>query len=90
MSHDCGARESLRGRAGKVHPEMTYRKPRKEILSEQQLAAFPSTQTYVDVISYIETLNESVIGVKLTDECSVSDVSAAHTIDSESKTHKPL
>lgn len=53
-----------------------YNPPRKYILSKEQLEAFQISKTYQDIISYIETLNESVVGVKLTDECDESAVSS--------------
>ncbi len=54
---------------------MSYQVPRKAILSKDQLQAFQESKTHKDVISYIEKLNESVVGVKLTDACEASDVS---------------
>ena len=54
---------------------MAYHEPRKVILSHEQLAFFQSSKVHQDIISYIETLNESVVGGKLTDECSESQVS---------------
>ena len=54
----------------------SYTPPRKYILSKEQLEAFQASKTYQDIISYIETLNEAVIGVKLTDACEESQVCA--------------
>jgi hypothetical protein len=54
---------------------MSYQVPRKAILSKDQLQAFQESKTHKDVISYIEKLNESVVGVKLTEACEASDVS---------------
>ncbi|KIJ43842.1 hypothetical protein M422DRAFT_60272 [Sphaerobolus stellatus SS14] len=50
----------------------TYQIPRKGILSKADLEAFQRSETHKTVISYIEALNESVVGVKLTDECTTS------------------
>ena len=43
-------------------------------MTPEQLEAFQSSQTHKDIVGYIETLNEAVIGVKLTDKCAQSDV----------------
>ncbi|EGO01354.1 hypothetical protein SERLA73DRAFT_179537 [Serpula lacrymans var. lacrymans S7.3] len=45
---------------------------RKHILVPNQLAAFQSSDTHKAIVSYIETLNEAVVGAKLTDQCSES------------------
>ncbi|PPQ69047.1 hypothetical protein CVT26_003756, partial [Gymnopilus dilepis] len=50
----------------------SFQVPRKAILSKEQLEYFQQSQTHKDIVSYIETLNEAVVGVKLTDECSSS------------------
>ncbi|SRR5216684_3736270 len=52
----------------------TFRTLEKAILSKEQLAAFQSSKTYVKVTSYIEALNNAVVGRKLTDECTQSEV----------------
>jgi serine/threonine-protein phosphatase 2A activator len=52
-----------------------FQVPRKAILTPEQLAQFQASQTHKDVITYIETLNNSVVGVRLTDECPQSPVS---------------
>lgn len=39
--------------------------PRKRILSKQHLEAFQASQTHSDVIGFIEELNASIIGLKL-------------------------
>jgi len=54
---------------------MSYQIPRKAILSKEQLEYFQESQTHKDIVSYIETLNDAVIGSRLTDECSTSPVS---------------
>ncbi|KAF4613156.1 hypothetical protein D9613_010808 [Agrocybe pediades] len=51
---------------------MTYQKPRKAILSKEQLEYFQQSNTHKEIVSYVETLNESVVGSKLTDDCSTS------------------
>jgi serine/threonine-protein phosphatase 2A activator len=53
---------------------MSYTPPRKYILSKEQLEAFQVSKTYQEIITFIETLNEAVVGVKLTDECDGSEV----------------
>ncbi|KAL0945999.1 hypothetical protein HGRIS_012275 [Hohenbuehelia grisea] len=45
---------------------------RKAILTPEQLAAFQTSKTHDDVKAYIETLNEAVVGAKLSDACSES------------------
>ncbi|EJD01820.1 Phosphotyrosyl phosphatase activator [Fomitiporia mediterranea MF3/22] len=52
---------------------MSYAPPRKCILSKEQLDAFQNSNTYQEIISYIETLNDAVVDVKLTDECGESE-----------------
>ena len=54
---------------------MSYQVPRKAILSKEQLQYFQESQTHKDIVSYIETMNDAVIGSRLTDECSTSPVS---------------
>lgn len=49
-----------------------YQLPRKCILTHDQLSAFQSSNTHNQLVSYIETLNEAVVGIKLTDRCSES------------------
>ncbi|RDB17062.1 Serine/threonine-protein phosphatase 2A activator 2 [Hypsizygus marmoreus] len=51
---------------------MPFQIPQKAILLPNQLAYFQTSKTYQDIVSYIETLNDSVIGVKLSAECSES------------------
>ncbi|KAL4067463.1 hypothetical protein V8B97DRAFT_1873560 [Scleroderma yunnanense] len=51
---------------------MGFEVPRKRILSNAQLTAFQSSNTHNAIVSYIEVLNNSVIGVKLTDEVTPS------------------
>lgn len=54
---------------------MTYQVPRKAILSKEQLQYFQESKTHQDIVQYIETLNNAVVGSKLTDDCSTSKVS---------------
>ncbi|KAI6163501.1 Phosphotyrosyl phosphatase activator [Pisolithus thermaeus] len=51
---------------------MTFQAPRKRILSNPQLTAFQSSNTYNAIVTHIEALNNSVTGVKLTDQVSIS------------------
>ena len=53
---------------------MPFEEPRKSILTPEQLAYFQQSETYQDIIGFIEELNECVVGVKLTDECALSPV----------------
>lgn len=53
---------------------MSSSPPHKCILSKEQLEAFQNSSTHSAVISYIENFNDSVVGVKLTDECEESEV----------------
>lgn len=53
---------------------MVFETPRKQILSNEQLTAFQSSNTHNAIVSYVEALNNSVIGVKLTDEVAASVV----------------
>lgn len=53
---------------------MTFQQPRKFILTKDQLEWFQTSETHKKVISYIETLNDAVVGVKLTDPCEESEV----------------
>ncbi len=46
----------------------------KAILTKEQLEAFQASNTYASITSYLEALNNSVVGVKLTDECAASQV----------------
>lgn len=48
--------------------------PRKCILSNEQLTVFQSSNTHNAIVSFVEVLNDSVIGVKLTDEVALSPV----------------
>jgi Phosphotyrosyl phosphate activator (PTPA) protein len=56
---------------------MSFQIPRRAILSPEQLAYFQTSKSHQSVISYIESLNNAVVGVKLTDECSESPVRSA-------------
>ncbi|KAI8989105.1 hypothetical protein BD414DRAFT_460529 [Trametes punicea] len=53
-------------------PETRFYPPRKLILTKEHLEAFQQSKTHETIVSYITTLNECVVGVKLTDECAVS------------------
>jgi len=68
---------------------MSFQALRKAILSPEQLAYFQTSKTYRDVVSYIESLNNAVVGVKLTDECSESPVRSA-CIDLHRRRRKSL
>jgi hypothetical protein len=53
---------------------MTFQEPRKLILTKEQLEWFQTSDTHKKVLSYIETLNEAIVGTKLTDVCDESEV----------------
>jgi serine/threonine-protein phosphatase 2A activator len=52
----------------------SFHAPRKAILTKEQLEAFQESETHATVVEYIKTLNESVVGVKLGDDCPASTV----------------
>ncbi|KAI9060099.1 Phosphotyrosyl phosphatase activator [Trametes sanguinea] len=53
-------------------PQTGFLPPRKVILTKEQLEAFQQSKTHETIVSYINTLNECVVGVKLTDDVPVS------------------
>ena len=53
---------------------MDFQVPRKAVLSPEQLESFQTSQTRLDIVSYVESLNDAVVGTKLTDDCSESAV----------------
>ncbi len=58
-----------------------YFPPRKVILTKENLEAFQQSETHATIVSYINTLNECVVGVKLTDDVPVSIVrKSCHTL----------
>ncbi|KAH9947843.1 hypothetical protein B0H21DRAFT_691162 [Amylocystis lapponica] len=52
--------------------ESPFTTPRKVILTKEQLEAFQASPTHQQIVSYIATLNDAVVGVKLTDACAES------------------
>lgn len=52
----------------------SFHPPRKTILTPAQLVEFQGTETYTSLLEYINTLNDAVVGVKLTDDCTQSEV----------------
>jgi len=50
----------------------SFTPPRKVILSKEQLEHFQVSQAHQDIVAYIQSLNDAVVGVKLADECSAS------------------
>ena len=52
----------------------SFRPLQKAILSKEQLEAFQASSTYASITTYLEALNNSVVGVKLTDELAASQV----------------
>lgn len=55
---------------------MAFEAPKKQILTQEQLESFKTTNTYNGIVQYITASNEAVVGVKLGDECEPSEVSA--------------
>ncbi|KAK1225745.1 Serine/threonine-protein phosphatase 2A activator 2 [Marasmius sp. AFHP31] len=47
--------------------------PRKSLLSQSQLEWFQTSETHNRIITYVETLNEAVVGAKLGDKCEESE-----------------
>ncbi|EJD51948.1 Phosphotyrosyl phosphatase activator [Auricularia subglabra TFB-10046 SS5] len=47
--------------------------PRKVLVTKEQLAEFEASKTHAQLLEYIETLNQAVAGVRLTDTCSSSE-----------------
>lgn len=56
---------------------MAYQVPRKAILLPEQLAHFQTSETHKKITGYIEALNNSVVGVKLTDGDTLSQTQSA-------------
>ncbi|KAA1474600.1 Phosphotyrosyl phosphatase activator [Dentipellis sp. KUC8613] len=54
-----------------------YRAPHKAILTKEQLEAFQTSRTHNDIVAYIQTLNDAVVGVKLTAPCEESPAVSA-------------
>ncbi|KAJ7713890.1 Phosphotyrosyl phosphatase activator [Mycena maculata] len=52
---------------------MSFQIPAKAILTPSQLEYFQTCPTHTEILAYISALNESVVGVKLSAECSQSD-----------------
>jgi hypothetical protein len=55
--------------------ETQYVQPRKEILTKTQLEQFQASPTHAQILEFMTRLNESVVGVKLRDNCHESKVS---------------
>ncbi|KAJ7151700.1 Phosphotyrosyl phosphatase activator [Mycena filopes] len=51
---------------------MAFQIPSKAILTPSQLEYFQTSSTHTDILTYINALNDSVVGVKLSAECSQS------------------
>lgn len=52
----------------------SYQPPRKALLTPAQLEWFKTSETYKILTEYVEALNESVVGVKLSDDVHESAV----------------
>ncbi len=66
---------------------MTFQEPRKFILTQEQLEWFRTSETQKKIVSYIEALNEAVVGVKLTDPCEESEVRPQLYSGAETRIH---
>ncbi|KAJ8083456.1 Serine/threonine-protein phosphatase 2A activator 2 [Marasmius tenuissimus] len=51
----------------------TFHPPRKALLSQSQLEWFQTSETHKRIITFVETLNQAVVGAKLGDPCEESD-----------------
>ncbi|OCH90499.1 Phosphotyrosyl phosphatase activator [Obba rivulosa] len=51
---------------------MSFHPPRKTILTKEQLEVFQASKAHKDIVDYIQTLNDAVVGVKLSDPCTES------------------
>ncbi|KAG6846962.1 hypothetical protein H0H93_010867, partial [Arthromyces matolae] len=51
---------------------MAFTSPRKAILLPEQLQYFQTSKTRQEILDFVESLNNAVVGVKLSDECSIS------------------
>jgi hypothetical protein len=52
----------------------SYIPPRKHILSTAHLSAFRRSSAYTDIVGFVDKLNDSVVGEKLTEAGGGSDV----------------
>ncbi|KAJ3827188.1 Phosphotyrosyl phosphatase activator [Lentinula raphanica] len=55
----------------------SYQPPRKALLTPAQLEWFQNSETHKSIVDYIEALNESVVGVKLSDNVEESPATKA-------------
>ncbi|KAL0058969.1 Serine/threonine-protein phosphatase 2A activator 2 [Marasmius tenuissimus] len=51
----------------------TFHPPRKALLSQSQLEWFQTSETHKRIITFVETLNQAIVGAKLGDACEESD-----------------
>jgi serine/threonine-protein phosphatase 2A activator len=55
----------------------SYKQPHKAILTSEQLTYFQQqSETHKAILAFVGQLNNSVVGVKLTADCAVSNVCA--------------
>ncbi len=52
----------------------SYYQPRKAILTKEQLEFFQTSGTHQTIMTFIEALNDAVVGMKLTDDIEQSEV----------------
>jgi Phosphotyrosyl phosphate activator (PTPA) protein len=59
------------GRPGTIHSNYStmtsFRALEKAIISKEQLVAFKTSKVYARITSYVDTLNNAVVGLKLSD-----------------------
>ena len=60
--------------SNKIKTIMEYQKPTKRILTNDHVKIFNESSTYDDLINFITTLNDSIVGVKLSDQIIESNV----------------
>jgi hypothetical protein len=57
-----------------AEPAPPSRIPTKRIISRAHLQSFLDSPTHTDLVNFLEELNESVVGLKLTDDVPESEV----------------
>jgi serine/threonine-protein phosphatase 2A activator len=66
---------SLRNCAEHPSASTSYLPPTKHILSAAHLAAFQRSKTHAEIVDFVEQLNDSIVGRKLSDAGDGSEVS---------------
>lgn len=60
-----------------------FRRPQKVILTPAHLAQFQDSETCKKVVDFIGTLNDAVTGLKITEECTESEVNIVTNLQSQ-------